>query len=41
VEVTFRDAETRTAARNVLSSQVQDLQLATPPTAPTSNWWLP
>jgi preprotein translocase subunit SecD len=28
VEVTFRDAETRTAARNVLSSQMQDLQLA-------------
>jgi preprotein translocase subunit SecD len=27
VEVTFRDAETRTAARNVLSSQMQDLQL--------------
>ncbi|THC41141.1 protein translocase subunit SecD [Massilia sp. Mn16-1_5] len=28
VEVTFRDAETRNAARNVLSSQIQDLQLA-------------
>ena len=28
VEVTFRDAATRAAARNVLSSQVQDLQLA-------------
>jgi preprotein translocase subunit SecD len=28
VEVTFRDAETRNAARNVLSSQMQDLQLA-------------
>ncbi|QOL50545.1 protein translocase subunit SecD [Massilia litorea] len=28
VEVTFRDAETRAAARSVLSSQVQDLQLA-------------
>jgi preprotein translocase subunit SecD len=28
VEVTFRDAETRSAARNVLSSQMQDLQLA-------------
>ena len=28
VEVTFRDAETRVAARNVLSSQMQDLQLA-------------
>ena len=27
VEVTFRDAETRTAARNVLSTQMQDLQL--------------
>jgi preprotein translocase subunit SecD len=27
VEVTFRDAETRTAARNVLSGQMQDLQL--------------
>lgn len=28
VEVSFRDAETRNAARNVLSSQIQDLQLA-------------
>jgi preprotein translocase subunit SecD len=27
VEVIFRDAETRTAARNVLSTQMQDLQL--------------
>jgi preprotein translocase subunit SecD len=27
VEVTFRDAETRTAARNTLANQVQDLQL--------------
>jgi preprotein translocase subunit SecD len=28
VEVTFRDADTRSAARNVLSSQMQDLQMA-------------
>jgi preprotein translocase subunit SecD len=28
IEVTFRDAETRNAARNVLSTQIQDLQLA-------------
>jgi preprotein translocase subunit SecD len=28
VEVSFRDAETRAAARNVLGSQMQDLQLA-------------
>ncbi len=28
VEITFRDAATRTEARNVLSSQMQDLQLA-------------
>jgi len=28
VEVSFRDAETRTAARTVLSNQLQDLQLA-------------
>jgi preprotein translocase subunit SecD len=28
IEVTFRDADTRNAARNVLSTQIQDLQLA-------------
>jgi preprotein translocase subunit SecD len=28
VEITFRDAETRSAARNVLGTQLQDLQLA-------------
>lgn len=28
IEVSFRDADTRNAARNVLSSQLQDLQLA-------------